>query len=117
MITFCIWKFHDMIKAALTANASAANGEVATMVELIPERRVPLWSLNTAAVAPAECASSNAASTLHLIHPTSGGLQVTLLPVLVALVELFAGSSAVSASFSSICLALRITFIGLGIDF
>ncbi|QHO34051.1 uncharacterized protein DS421_9g263590 [Arachis hypogaea] len=76
MITFCIWKFCDIIKAALTTNASVANDEMAAMVELILERKVSLWSLNTAAVAPIDCASTNAASTLHLIQPTGGSLQV-----------------------------------------
>nr|XP_029143363.1 uncharacterized protein LOC114924150 [Arachis hypogaea] len=69
-------KFCDIIKAALTANASASNGEAATILELIPERRVPLWSLNTMAIVPTDCAPMKAASTLHLIQLCKGGLQV-----------------------------------------
>ncbi|XLV02568.1 hypothetical protein S245_016905, partial [Arachis hypogaea] len=50
-------------------------GEEAAILEFEAARRLPVWSLNTAAVAPPEYTSRNAASTLHLIHPRGGGLQ------------------------------------------
>ncbi|KAL4305243.1 hypothetical protein AHAS_Ahas16G0058800 [Arachis hypogaea] len=117
MIIFCSSKFFAIFNAALTTTASATNGKLAAIVEFNLERRFSVWSLNTAAVASAECASTNATSILHSTHPARGGLQVTLLHALLSLIEVFVGYSAISANSISISLSLCITVIGLGLVF